>query len=402
MARGEPIKVRDSEVRGLIIVIKSKTSASWLLRYQRHHRESYLGLGSVRDVPLKIARERAREARLQLSGGTDPLAAKREAKAAAALAAKRTMTFQAAATEFFNQHEARWGNHKFRNQFINSLRDYAFPKIGSLPVAAIDTALVIQVLDPIWKDKTVTADRVRSRIEMVLAWATVRGLRTGDNPARWRGHLATHFPAKAKVAKVEHHAAMAYSELPEFLATVRNNPTVAARALEFLIYTAARAGEVIGAHWREVDLPEAIWTSPAERMKAAREHRVPLAAPVIKLLKALPRYAGDDSDVVFVGANPGSPINHNAFFKLLRKLGANVTAHGFRSTFRTWASERTAIPDVVAELALAHNVGSAVEKAYQRSDLFAKRAKLMEAWATYCTSPVKTPAHVVPLRATPR
>jgi integrase len=396
LARGEPTKIRDSEVRGLLLVIKSKTAASWLLRFQRNHREGYMGLGSCFDVPLKDARERARDARLKLSDGVDPLAAKRADKAKAALEAAKVLTFKQAATQFFDQHEARWQNAKYRSSFLNTLRDYAFPVIGGIAAGDVDTALVIRVLDPIWKTKTVTADRVRNRIELVLGWATVRGYRTGDNPARWRGHLQTHFPPRGKIAKTQHHAALPYSEVPGFLAKLRTHSVVSAKALEFTILTAARTGEVTGAQWDEFDLDGKVWTVPAARMKAGKEHRVPLSAPVIELLKALPTET--DNDNVFIATNGG--ISSMTMHALLRRLDANatMTVHGFRSSFRDWAAERTAVPQVVAEMALAHTVGNAVEAAYRRSDLFDKRRKLMDAWATYCTTPVASGAKVVPMR----
>jgi integrase len=312
------------------------------------------------------------------------------------VATVKTKTFEECAIQFFNAHSGRWQNRKYRSQFLSALRAYAFPIIGKLPVSAVDTGLIIQILDPIWNEKTTTANRLRGWIEQILGWATVRGLREGDNPARWRGHLGTHFAPKDKIARVQHHEAMAYRELPAFLAELRKRDGVAAKALEFTILTAARTGEVLGAKWSEFDLESGVWTVPPGR---GREHRVPLAKPVIDLLNSLPAHAGDSGDgFTFIGPRPGSGLSHVALFKVMKRLGRRETTHGFRSTFRTWASERTAIPDIVAEMALAHQVGSAVEKAYQRSDLFEKRRKLMDAWAAYCVASPASGAKVVVMR----
>lgn len=399
LARGEPTKIRDTEVRGLLLSIKSKTSASWLLRYQLNHKETFLGLGSARDVPLKVARERAREARLKLSDGVDPLAAKREAKATLAVAAAKTMTFQQAAEAFYNANFDRWTNAKFRAQFLSAMKTYVYPTIGQLPVRAIDTALAIQVLTPIWKSKTTTANRLRGWIEMVLAFAQVRGLREGDNPARWRGHLETIFAPMSKLAPVKHFVSLPYDELPGFLAQLRKREGSAAKALEFLILTAARSGEVLGATWNEIDLDNALWTIPASRMKSSREHRVPLTKAALDLLKSLPTHRGDgENSHVFIGGRPGTGLSHIALYRVMKRLNRRETTHGFRSTFRVWCSERTNFPDIIAEQALAHAVGSAVERVYRRSDMLEKRRKLMEQWSTFCTVPAASGAKVVPMK----
>jgi hypothetical protein len=271
---------------GLILQVRNPANASWLLRYQKNGKEHQFGLGPLRLVPLKLARERARAAQLGLLDGIDPVQAKRDARAAQAVATAKAMTFEAAALAYFNDHEGKWKNAKHREQFLNSMRRYAFPLIGALPVSTIDTALVLRVLEQrhedhpdkkLWKAIPETASRVRGRIENVLDWAAVHELRSGENPARWRGHLAHKLPETSKIAQVNHHPALPYAAIPQFMNELRDRIGSGPRALEFLILTAARTGEVIGARWSEIDLNAALWTIPAKRMKGGREHRVPLS-----------------------------------------------------------------------------------------------------------------------------
>ena len=371
---------------GLILQVSNADNASWVLRYQRDGRERWLGLGPLHTVGLKEARERARAARLRLLDGIDPVDQKRADKAARVIAAAKTMTFAEAAKAWHAQHEAGWRNAKHVRQALKTLADHAFPKIGSLPVAAIDTGLVLKVIEPIWREKTSTASRVRGRIELVLDWATVRGYRSGENPARWKGHLAEVLPAHGKIAKPVHHAALPFTEIGDFLIDLRGHGGIAARALEFLILTTGRTGEVIGAQWGEFDLANKIWTVPAGRMKAEREHRVPLSNRAVDILKVLPRERGNDS--VFIGLRAGTALSSMAMTATLKRMDrGDITVHGFRSTFRDWAAERTNFPNHVVEMALAHAVGDKVEAAYRRGDLFAKRQKLMEAWAAFCATP---------------
>jgi integrase len=337
-------------------------------------------------VGLKEARERARAARLSLLDNIDPIDERRAAKTAAALAAARAMTFEQATLAYFDQHQGKWGR-KSREQFMSSMRQFAFPILGDLPVSVIDTGLVLRVLEQkyaggrFWDSRPTTAGRVRNRCEAILDWCTVRGHRQGENPARWRGHLQEVLPPPAKGK--QHHAALAYAELPQFMARLRAEESVAARALEFLILTAARSGEVRGATWKEIDLEGGTWTIPAKRMKGGKEHRVPLPPRLVELLLALPTTKGNDA--VFISGRGG--LSNLAMARVLKPLVSQVTIHGFRSSFRDWAGERTAFPPHIAELALAHNVGSAVERAYRRSDLIDQRRKLMEAWTAYCESP---------------
>lgn len=381
---------------GLYLQVLSPTNRSWLLRYERHGRERWMGLGPLHTFSLAEARDRARKARQQLHDGNDPLEVREVERAARALAVARTLTFAEAATQYFNAHERKWSNAKHRAQFLSTLKAYAFPRIGRLAVADIDTGQVLRCIEPIWQEKTETASRVRGRIESVLDWATVRGYRTGDNPARWKGHLSEALPARGQIAKVEHHSALPFDQVPAFMAALAEREGMAARALQFTILTAARTGEVIGARWNEIDLLERTWTVPASRMKANREHRVPLADAALALLRNLPR----EAEFVFPGGRKGVPISNMAMLTLLRRMGRrDITIHGFRSSFRDWAAERTAYPNHVVEMALAHVVGNKVEAAYRRGDLLDKRRRLMNEWARYCgSSPAGAGANVTPLR----
>jgi integrase len=338
---------------------------------------------------LQEARELARSYQKRLLDGGDPLRERQQAATDRAMQQAtdaKAMTFEQCATALIAAHEASWRSAEHRAQWINSLETYVHPIIGKLPVAQIDVALVVKVLEPIWRDKPETASRVRGRIERVLAWAQVRGFRNGgDNPARWRGHLAELFPARSKVSAGKHHAALPYAELPDFMAKLRRRDHIAARALEFTILTAARAGEVLGATWDEIDVANKVWTIPASRMKGGKEHRVPLSERAIDLLGE-PR-----EERIFA-------LGHHAMWRVLAELhGAGATVHGFRSSFRDWAAERTAFPNDVIEMSLAHAVGNKVEQSYRRTDLFDKRRKLMEQWAAFCSRPEATGGKVVTL-----
>jgi integrase len=381
--------------RGLYLQVMSATNRSWLLRYEINGRKRWMGLGPCADFTLEEARSRARQARQLLADGIDPLEARQAEHAKRALAAAQVITFQDAAQQYFDQHERKWRNAKHRAQFLATLRDYAFPKIGKLSVADIDTGLVLKCIEPHWQTKTETANRVRGRIESVLDWATVRGYRTGDNPARWKGHLAEVLPARGKIAPHQHHRALPFADMPEFMTELGQREGFGARALELTILTAARTGEVTNARWSEIDLKEKIWTVPAGRMKGHREHRVPLSDRAVAVLNALPR----EADFVFPGGRQGAPISNMAMAELLKRMERrDITVHGFRSAFRDWAAERTNYPNHVIEMALAHIIGDKVEAAYRRGDLFEKRRKLMEAWAVYCSAPQRT-ATVTPIRA---
>jgi integrase len=389
MYRKRPGRYHDGH--GLILVVVNPHNASWQLRYQRNGRERWLGLGPLHTVTLKDARERARAARLQLLDGTDPIDARRAERAKAT----EVMTFKEAAEAYNALHEQKWHNAKHRKQFLASLACYAYPVLGNTAVSSIDTAAVLRVVEPIWLSKTETASRVRGRIESVLDWATVRGYRSGDNPARWKGHLAGVLPAPGAVARRSHYPALPWAKVAAFMAELRMHEGVAARALEFTILTAARTGEVVGARWSEIDLETDTWIIPAARMKSRREHRVPLSPRSVELLSGLFREAGNSH--VFIGARTGAGLGNMAMPDVLQQMEqSDVTVHGFRSTFRDWAAEATAYPNHVVEQALAHTIGNAVEAAYRRGDLFEKRRHLMNDWAQFCGRP--TAGAVVALR----
>jgi integrase len=388
---------RYSDGHQLYLQVQSPTNKSWLFRYTFDGRERFMGLGPLHTIGLEEARERARLARKALLDGADPLAVRAAEAAQRALEAARTITFEAAAKNYYESHEASWKNAKHRQQFLNTLKTYVFSKIGKLPVADIDTGLVLKCIEPIWQHKTETANRTRGRIEAVLDWATVRGYRKGDNPARWRGHLSEVLPARGKIQKTNHHAALPIDEVPAFMTALREQQGVGARALEFTILTAARTGETIGARWSEIDFANATWTIPAGRMKASKEHRVPLSKAALHILRDVPREK--NNPFVFIGPYKAG-LSNMAMAATLQRMGRDdITVHGFRSTFRTWAGERTAHPVHVIEQALAHSIGTAVERAYARGDLFTKRARLMADWARHCMSkPTEGSAKVLSIR----
>jgi integrase len=307
------------------------------------------------------------------------------------------MTFDECRDAYIAAHKAGWRNAKHRSQWVNTLDTYVSTAFGKLAVQAIDVTLVTQVLEPIWSTKPETASRLRGRIERVLDWAKARGFRAGENPARWRGHLDQLLPARSKVHNVRHHAALPFSELPPFMTALRERAAVAARALEFAILTAARTGEVIGVTWDEIDLGSRTWIVPANRMKGHREHRVPLSDRAVALLEEM---QGTRSDKFVFSRHGGKPLSNMALLMMLRRMGrSDVTAHGFRSSFRTWAAERTGFPREVVEAALAHVIGNKVEAAYQRGDMLDKRRELMAEWGEYCANPASTTGSVVSLKA---
>jgi integrase len=359
-------------------------SRQWIFRYTAPNgRLRDMGIGPIHTLTLAEARERATEARKLRLDGIDPIAHKRARVAAIRAADAKAMTFEECARGFMRDNEAEWTNPKHRQAWQTTLRKYVYPVLGSLPVTAIDTPLVLKVIKPLWERVPTTASRVLGRIQAVLGWATVHHYRSGDNPARWQGHLEHALPAISKVAKTEHHAALPYAQIGPFMARLRKDTSIGARCLEFITLTAARLGEVVNATWLEIDLAENIWVVPASRMKAGREHRVPLSTPAVAVLKAM--QANRISDYIFPGTRQGRPVGANTPVRLAKKAaGADVTVHGLRSTFRDWASERTSFPREVAEMALAHAIPNAVEAAYRRGDLFEKRRKLMEAWAEFC------------------
>lgn len=367
---------------GLYLQITPAGVKSWLFRYMRQGKARGMGLGPLHTINLADARSKALACRKLLLDGTDPLEAKRQHRASLALSLAKSMTFEQCAAAYIAAHKAGWKSEKHAAQWTNTLETYAYPIFGKLPVASIDTALVMKVLEPIWTSKTETATRVRGRMESVLDWATVRGYREGENPARWKGHLDHLLPKRSKVAKVHHHPALAYTDAPDFMAGLRQQEGIAARALEFLILTACRTNEVIGAHWNEFDLAEKTWMVPAARMKAGKEHRVPLSPRTLTILKSLRKMA--QGEFVFPGLQPNKPLSNMAMLELLKRMKRDgLTVHGFRSTFRDWVGETTNYPREVAEAALAHTIKDKAEAAYARGDLFSKRRRMFEDWARY-------------------
>ena len=390
---------------GLYLQVSVFGTKSWLFRYMIDGAARKMGLGALHTVSLAEARKRAAEARLQAHDRVDPIEQRKASRGAVRLAAARAVTFKECADRYIEANRSGWGNAKHAAQWFGTFNEtrrgaLRFPSltaaINDLPVAAIDTALVLKVLEPIWHEKPETANRARGRIESVLSWATVLKYRSGDNPAQWRGNLKELLPARGKIASVKHHDAVPYAEMPSFMAELRGKEGVYARALEFTILTTARTGETVGAQWSEFDLEAKVWTVPSERMKAGKEHKAPLSDRAARILSEIPR-AGD---FVFRQARADHQISDGAMLQFIRRMrGHGATVHGFRSTFRDWAAEQTAYPNELCELALAHAVGDKTEKAYRRGDMMEKRKRLMADWAAYCErAPREGADNVTPIR----
>ena len=390
--------------RGLHLQV-TPGGASWLLRYERGGRERWMGIGPLCDFSLREARDRARKARQQLRDGIDPLDQKKADKAALKKAKDKAITFEEAAQSYFDQHAKKWKNAKHRAQFLSTLEQYAYPKIGPLPIATIDTGEVLKCLEQkhedypgqqLWDAIPETASRLRGRIEAVLDWAKVRNYRDGDNPARWKGYLSNVLPERSKIQQVEHHPALDRADVAAFIVALRERDGIAPRALEFTILTAARTGAVIGATRDEIDLPGKVWTVPPARagtkIDVDKPRRIPLSDRAIEILKALPTEAGNQH--LFIGGKEGRGLSNMAMAELMKDMafpsttpGRLAVPHGFRSTFKDWASECTNCPNHVSEAALWHAIADKVEAAYRRGDLFDKRRKLMAEWARYCGLP---------------
>jgi integrase len=381
-------------VAGLHLQVTEAGARSWVLRVRlASGKRRDMGLGGFPDVTLAQARDRARIARDKVDAGLDPIAARIAERSAQAAAQASAWTFEQCAKACIKTRAAEWSNAKHAGQWSATLETYAYPVLGHLLVRDITHSHVLAALQPIWHTRTETATRVRSRIEIVLDWATASGHREGPNPARWRGLLDKLLPNPSKIAPVEHHRALPASAMPNFMRAVRAQEGMGARALEFAILTATRSGEVRGATWAEIDFDAKVWTVPKERMKAGTEHQVPLAPAVIALLRSLVRI----KDVEFVFPAPrGGVLSDMTLTAVTRRMGVEAVPHGFRSTFRTWAAESTNHPREVAEHALAHKLPDKVEAAYQRGSLFAKRVALMRDWADFLSKPT---AAVVPIRA---
>lgn len=377
---------------------KKKSNAvtkSWLFRYSRFGKDTWLGLGPYPDVMLSEARDLATCERKKKHKSIDPLTDRQARRRAARSAHDNMLTFAECAEKYIDSQALGWSNPKHIEQWRSTLEKIAGPIIGHLPVDQVDTALIMRCLEPIWTTKTETANRLRGRIESVLDWSAVRGYRKGDNPARWRGHLDKLLPRPSQVVRVKHHAALPFTDVGAFMQQLRTDDGVASRALEFTVLTAARTNEVIQAEWSEFDLDRKTWVVPAERMKSNRKHRVPLSSAAVSTLEAV---EGLDKVYVFPGHKRNSHLSNAAMMKVLKQLNqTGITVHGFRSTFRDWCAESTNYPADVAEMALAHALRDKTEAAYRRGDLFEKRARLMTDWARYCSKPAK-PAAVVPIR----
>lgn len=401
---------------GLYLQVNKAGAKSWIFRYQINARRREMGLGSLNDKTALKARAEIPALREKVAAKIDPLELKRQAHAdvrtQAAEAKLKSFTFEAAALEYIQNNRAGWSNAKHAWQWENSLSLYAFPVFGSVPVGSVTTDHVLATLAPIWASKTETATRIRQRIESILDYARVKNYRTGDNPARWRGHLEHTLPKPSSVRTVQHLPALPYKNLGEFMAELQLREGNGARALEFSILTAARSGEVRGATWSEINMEDRVWVVPAERMKGKQEHRVPLSYRALQILNTAPRIAGQD--LIFPGQKNGKPISDMTVKAAIMRInedrikagmpewvdaksGATIVPHGFRSSFRDWAGEITDYPNEMGELALAHAVGDKVEAAYRRGNMFEKRRKMMDDWATWCDP--KIAGAVVPLWA---
>tara|TARA_R110000868_G_scaffold34144_3_gene123445 strand:- start:8671 stop:9924 length:1254 start_codon:yes stop_codon:yes gene_type:complete len=390
---------RHADGGGLHLLVKESGARSWVYRFMLSGKSRDIGLGTAGPdgISLSDARDARDALRLKVKAGIDPLE-ERQRDAAEALAAVQAaqvarITFKAVAETYISANEGSWRNDKHRQQWKNTLATYVYPVIGELPVADVSTAHVLQILEPIWKDKAETASRVRGRIETILDAAKARGYRDGENPARWRGHIAQILPVRSRLTR-GHHKAMRYVEIPAFVSALHEREAVTALALEFAILTTARTGEVIGAKWDEVDLDKAIWAIPASRMKAGKEHRVPLSPRAVEVLRVM---EGIGSEWLFPASKSGA-MSGMAMTMLLRRMKVDVTVHGFRSGFRDWAAECTGYAHEVAEMALAHTIENKVERAYRRGDMFDKRRRLMNDWASYCVGGGILDAIVTPLR----
>jgi integrase len=373
-------------VRGLGINVAQSGSKSWILRYQIGGKRRDMGLGGYSDISLAAARDLARSARIKLAQGIDPVSERRAKREDTQRPESVKLTFLEAASKYIAAHESSWKSSKHGQQWRNTIHTYALP-LADLPVQEITSVQVLEVLDPIWRTKTETATRLRSRIELILDWSIARGHREAPNPARWKGHLDKLLPAPAKVAKKAHHPALPYADMPEFFRRLQKQPGLGARALELLILTATRSGELRGARWNEIDEDSATWTIPASRMKAGKEHRVPLSTAALELLHQ--QRETSTSELIFPGARYGKPLSDMTLSSVLRRMEEPFVPHGFRSSFRDWAAEETDYSNEIQEMALAHAVSNRVEAAYRRGDLLEKRRNLMRDWGAYITSTSK-------------
>lgn len=366
---------------GLYMRVSASGNKSWAFRFMLHGKAREMGLGALHTVSLLDARTKAAECRKLVSDGLDPIDAREVKFHALRAQASKNKPFKECAQEYVEAHKASWKNQKHVSQWENTLKEYAYPILGDVPIRKVDTEHILDVLQPIWKTKTETASRLRGRMEAILDWAAVKLYREGPNPARWKGHLKFQLPLPSKVKKVKHHPALPYDELPDFMKALQSDNGVAALALQFTILTVARTSETLLMDWTEVDLKKKTWIVPAAKIKAERDHRVPLSEAAIEVLIQMREITGGKG-LVFPGRKKGRPLSNMAMLKVLERLKRDdITVHGFRSTFRDWAAEQTNFPPSVAEAALAHAVGDKTEAAYLRTDHFEKRRQVMIAWA---------------------
>lgn len=368
-------------VAGLLLVVKESGAKSWILRTVIAGKRRNIGLGGYPEISLAQAREKARNIKDQIEQGIDPVEQKRATRRALAKQQTEKMTFSKAAQLCHEKKSSEFSNEKHKKDWIRSIETYANPVIGDMPIDEIELPHILKIFEPIWQERTETATRLRQRVETVLTWATVAGHRTGDNPARWKGHLEAILPKPTKIKKTSHFKALPWQEIGAFMQELRNRDGMGARALEFIVLTAKRSGEVRLATWEEIDFENKAWSIPGERMKNGKPHTVPLTDDAIKLLKALPRFEG--SPYVFPAAR-GGPLSDMTISAVCKRMKVDAVPHGFRSTFRDWAAENTSFPREVCEQALAHTIENKVEAAYRRGDLFEKRRRLKDAWASFC------------------
>jgi integrase len=381
----------------LYFQVTSSNAKSWIFRFSFDGKRREMGIGSYPEITLEKARESAIELRRLVKAGTDPIELRKADQAAKRAERNNAVTFAYCAKQYIESHRHGWKNVKHAQQWENTLEQYAYPIIGETIIKDVDTALIMRVLQPIWLAKNETAGRLRGRLENILDWAAVQGFRAVENPARWKGHLDNLLASPGKVQKNNHFKALPYSEINPLMLALRANGSVSAKALEFLILTAAHTGEIIGAKWDEIDFDNQLWIVPADRMKAKREHRVPLSSRAIEIVREM--QALKTNDAIFPGRSKGGFLSNAAMDKLLQQtLGIDATVHGMRSTFRDWASERTAYPHEVCEMALAHTIRNQAEAAYRRGDLIEKRRNLMEDWLRFCVTASDAAGAVIPFK----
>ena len=387
---------RFADGNGLYLQVSQSASKSWLFRFMQDGRSREMGLGSTSAISLAEARTAALQCQRLLRDGIDPIKDRHERLTKVKAEKRDVLTFSHCAAEYLKAHSASWKSLRHAEIWASSVKRYADPVIGAMPVNAVDRSHIMRVLDPIWRVKTETAKKLRGRLESILDWATVQDYRKGENPARWKGHLDKLLPKPSEVHRVKHFPALPYQEINAFMNELRQREAASARALRLIILTAVRSGELRGAVWSEFNLADATWTIPAERMKAGKEHVIPLSAEAVSILQALPRMAS--SGYLFTGAKSGRPLSDVVFKKLMERMKrSGITTHGFRSSFRDWAAEQTSFPREVIESALAHQLRDKAEAAYFRSNLLNKRRELMNMWGEYMKKPLVQEAEVIQL-----